>query len=125
MIRNGSDNRCAAVTESGGRGYGTSRCRKRATPDDPDQLCRYHRVERDGYGHPAQRVEAEYEWQADAELDARLELLAQHLKDFFRLDAEIEYDATVAARRPTNRLIVGVDDLLRALNAVDLLPRRP
>lgn len=124
MVRIYDEERCSATVVGGGRGYVTQRCKKRAVEGDPEQLCRVHRVERDGYGHPAVEPEAENRWAAERDLESRLTVVSQHLRDFFGLRTVIDYDEGAPRNRPTGRLVVDVEDLLRILDAEDLMPRR-
>jgi hypothetical protein len=77
-----------------------------------------------GYGHPSVEPEAEQTWAAERDLESRLTVVAEHLREFFGLHTALDYDRGAPRIRPTGRLIVDVDDLLRILDAEDLMPRR-
>jgi hypothetical protein len=116
------DDRCAAVDMSGGRGYAAHRCSKHAMDDDPDGLCRKHRLEREG--HEDTGAEAERRWRVLKDKERRLNELARHLGDFYRLPVDLEYDDAETSRPCTGRLLVDPEDLLRVLRAQDLMPNR-
>ncbi|MGF7237986.1 MAG: hypothetical protein ACQSGP_23960 [Frankia sp.] len=124
MVRVHEDERCAASVVRGGRGYVAQRCRQRAIVGDPDRLCQIHRVEQDGYGHPNVEPEAEQTWAAERDLESRLTVVTDHLREYFGLNTALDYDRANPRVRPTGRLVVDVDDLLRILDAEDLMPRR-
>ena len=115
------DNRCTAMVMSGGRGYVSHRCSKRALPRDPDGLCRTHRLEREG---ARDTLADERRWRMNKERERRLNELARHLKDFYSLPVALEYDDRDSTRPCTGRLLVDPEDLLRVLRAQDLMPRR-
>ncbi|WP_261574829.1 hypothetical protein [Frankia gtarii] len=113
--------RCTAMVMGGGRGYVAHRCGKRAIGKDPDGLCRTHRLEREG----AQDTDAgERKWRRDRETERRLSELARHLDDFYSLPVTLEYAESSTTRPPTGRLLIDPADLLRVLQAQDLMPRR-
>jgi hypothetical protein len=124
MPRIHDDERCTAEVIGGGRGYAAQRCRKRALLDDPERLCRVHRVERDGFGNPYVEPEAEQSWVVERDLEWRLNIVSEHLNTFFGLKVDVDYDPGPDRARPTGRLVVDVDDLLRILDAEDFMPRR-
>jgi len=112
--------RCAAMVMSGGRGYVAHRCGKRASPADPDQLCRTHRLEKDGHHDLDPRAERLIQIQRDVERGLRE--LAGHLSDFYALHVDLEYDSSVSGQVCTGRLLVDPHELLRVLHAQDLAP---
>jgi hypothetical protein len=116
------DERCTAMGMSGGRGYVAHRCNKRALPRDPDGLCRVHRLEQEGSAETD--VAAEQRWRMNRATERRLAELARHLKDFFDLTVELEHEYGDQTRPCTGRLLADPDDLLRVLNAQDLMPYR-
>lgn len=105
----------------GGRGYVAHRCSKRALPRDPDGLCRQHRLEREGSVETD--AEAERRWRSQKERERRLVELCRHLESFYSLPATPEYDESDRTRPPTGRLLIDPEDLLRVLQAQDLMPR--
>jgi hypothetical protein len=117
------DERCAAMVMSGGRGYVAHRCGKRALASDPDQLCRTHRLEKDGHRDLDPRAERLIQIQRDVERSLRE--LAGHLEDFYALHVDIEYDTAVSGRVCTGRLLVDPHELLRVIHAQDLRPPAP
>lgn len=116
------DDRCTAMVMGGGRGYVAHRCGKRSLANDPDGLCRLHRLEREG--HQETDEAAERRWRKQKELERRLDELSRHLYDFYSLPVVVEYDDGDTTRPPTGRLVVEPEDLLRVLRAQDLMPRR-
>jgi hypothetical protein len=115
------DTRCTATVMGGGRGYVAHRCGRKALPDDPDSLCRGHRLEREGSAETD--VDAEKRWRDQKAMERRLWELCRHLKDFYDMAVDLQYDEQDPVHPPTGRLIVDPEDLLRVLRAQDLMPR--
>ncbi|CUU54434.1 hypothetical protein Ga0074812_102444 [Parafrankia irregularis] len=113
--------RCTATVMGGGRGYAVHRCGRRALASDPDGLCRSHRLQQEGV---ADTPHDEDRWRTSRELEGRLLELSRHLATFYRLPVELEYDEAGAPRACTGRIVVNPEDLLRTLQAQDLMPRR-